>query len=339
MQNRISINWLTCVFVCAIACGMVADAIGAEGQSAEKTYLVLGSGASATGDESEGRQAAITDALTAAVGQATQNLLGPEALRQHFGELDDILFRQPQQYISNYKVLSQSHIGQQYRVLLEATVTLRKIDQQLKSYGILENKAKIPTLLLLIAEQNIDDLTPRFWWGSNKKGASSSAMETMADPLKAQGLAVLDPAQLQGRKDVDWKRFNKAELTFREAASLGQQAGADLVIVGNSLAIPSSAEVGSDMQALKGSVSAHVINAENAEQVAKISETALGMHKNEVEAGNEALSNAGRIAGQALASENYPGLADPGRKYRPHRGCCRGNPKPNSFCAVPACAE
>jgi hypothetical protein len=100
---------------------------------------------------------------------------------------------------------------------------------------------------------------------------------------------------------VDWKRFNKAELTFREAASLGAGLGADLVIVGNSLAVPSSAEVGSDMQALKGSVSAHVIQAENAEQLAKISQTALGMHDDEVEAGAEALSNAGRLAGQELS--------------------------------------
>lgn len=301
MLHRFSTHWLPIVLLCLAAAVMLSAAALAAGPGVEETYTVLGSGRSVSQMQDDGRQTAITDGLTAAVGRATQTLLSQEALRQHFGELDALVFRQARKFVSNYKVLSQTRDGLHYRVLVVATVSVRKIDQELRGLGILKSQPQNPTVLLLIAEQNIDDFAPRFWWGPNKKGNSSIAMDTMVKPLSAQGLTVLGPAQLRNRKNVDWKRFNKAELTFREAADLGLTVGADLVIVGNSLAVPSSAEVGSGMQALKGSVSAHVIDAKSAEEVAKISQTALGMHTNEVGAGVEALSNAGRIAGQALA--------------------------------------
>jgi hypothetical protein len=270
-------------------------------QEDQRTIVILGSGVSPAGDEAEARQAAIANGLAAAVGNAAQSMLSPEEMRRRFKDLDDLIFRHAEKFISRYQVLTQSQTGQQHRVLLEVTVDVDKIHAQLNTYGVAESRPEIPTLLLLIAEQNIDDYAPRFWWGSGQKGVADIAMESMIGSLRAQGLKVLTPKEVRGRDDVDWKRYNKAELTFREAASLGSGLGADLVIVGNSLAVPSSAEVGSDMQALKGSVSAHVIDAENAEQVTKISQTALGMHADEVEAGAEALSNAGRLAGQALS--------------------------------------
>jgi hypothetical protein len=273
----------------------------ARAQSDQKTIVILGTGASPTGDEAEARQAAIANGLAAAVGSATQSVLSPEEMRRRFKDLDDLIFRHAEKFVSRYQVLTQSQTGQQHRVLLEVTVDVKKIDAQLNTYGVAESKPEIPILLLLIAEQNIDDYAPRFWWGNRQNSAAAIAMESMIGSLRAQGLKVLTPKEARQRGDVDWKRFNKAELTFREAASLGAGLGADLVIVGNSLAVPSSAEVGSDMQALKGSVSAHVIQAENAEQLAKISQTALGMHDDEVEAGAEALSNAGRLAGQELS--------------------------------------
>ena len=282
-------------------CGVVVTHAAARNQSAQETFVVMGSGTSAAGDESEARQAAIANALAAAVGRATQSLMTQDEMKRRFNDLDGLIFRHSEKYILKYQLLGQSQAGHQHRVLLEATVNINKIKAQLNTYGVVESKSEIPTLLLLIAEQNIDDFSPRFWWGPKKKGEDAIALEAMIKALKAQGLVVLSPAQVRARDDVDWKRFNKAELTFREAANLGARAGADLVIVGNSLAVPSSAEVGTDMQALKGSVSAHVINAKNAEQVTKISQSALGTHTDEVEAGVEALSNAGRLAGQALS--------------------------------------
>jgi len=270
MRLRFMLSHLTCllIFLSVWTMGVCPDPAGA--QSDQKPIVVLGSGVSPAGDEAEARQAAIANGLAAALGIATQSILSPATARQH-------------------------------RVLLEVTVDVEKIKAQLNTYGVAESKPEIPTLLLLIAEQNIDDYAPRFWWGSGQKGVATTAVEAMIRSLKGQGLKVLTPQEARARDDVDWKRFNKAELTFREAASLGAELGADLVILGNSLAVPSSAEVGSDLQALKGSVSAHVINADNAEQVTKISQTALGMHSDEVEAGAEALSSAGKLAGQALS--------------------------------------
>jgi len=301
MRLRFMLSHLTCllIFLSVWTMGVCPDPAGA--QSDQKPIVVLGSGVSPAGDEAEARQAAIANGLAAALGIATQSILSPAEMRQRFGDLDDLVFRHAEKFVSRYQVLTQSQTARQHRVLLEVTVDVEKIKAQLNTYGVAESKPEIPTLLLLIAEQNIDDYAPRFWWGSGQKGVATTAVEAMIRSLKGQGLKVLTPQEARARDDVDWKRFNKAELTFREAASLGAELGADLVILGNSLAVPSSAEVGSDLQALKGSVSAHVINADNAEQVTKISQTALGMHSDEVEAGAEALSSAGKLAGQALS--------------------------------------
>ena len=303
MRPRFLNQWLMFLLAIMAVFGAAVPFASAQEQSTQNTFVVMGSGSSATGDDSAARQAAIANALAAAVGRATQSLMSAEELKSRFKDLDGLVFRHSEKYIMKYQVLGQSQAGQQYRVLLEARVDVNKINAQLNTYGVVESKREIPILLLLIAEQNIDDYAPRFWWGTQKKDADAIAMQAMVKALKAQGLEVLSPDQVRAREDVDWKRFNKAELTFREAANLGARVGADLVIVGNSLAVPSSAEVGSDMQALKGNVSAHVINAKSAEQITKITQTALGMHTDEVEAGVEALSNAGRIAGQALSGK------------------------------------
>lgn len=280
---------------------LVSGMAGAGDQTADQTFVVVGSAVSTGGEGIGGSAEAIASGLAAAVGQAAEALLPEEGLQRYFRELDGLIFQEPEKFVVNYSVLSQSTTGRRHSVLLKAIVSTQKIKTELAAYGILRNEPEVPSILLLIAEQNIDDFSPKYWWNPKNRLIDSGAVPAMEKALASRGLTVLDRRELLSREQVEWQLFNKAELTFREAADLGSRLGADLVVLGNSLTVPTTAEVGAGMHALKGIVSAHLIDSRSAEEIAKISQTALGTHADEAEAGAEAIANAGRLAGEDLA--------------------------------------
>jgi hypothetical protein len=157
--------------------------------------------------------------------------------------------------------------------------------------------------LLLIAEQNLEEPLPRFWWSPNEGNFISVAETLMAERLTDAGFVVIDHMGAMNQLQVNWEAFDKPNLVDQEAAELGALFEADVIVLGISTASPSANIMGSAMRSFNGTVSGRVIRAKSAEPVLDFTRTAVAVNEDEMIGSKEALADAGDLAGKALAEE------------------------------------
>jgi len=282
--------------------GAVMPAAAAAQEIAEsKTFVVVGTATVQGEDVSDAREKAIADGLETAVALMTAELLEVEAFVEHFSNLNELLFDQTNVYVSSYKVLTETAREKSYHVIVEASVSDSKISQYLTEAGILKVQTALPSVLLLIAEQNLTDLYPGFWWGIEGADFESVSQAVMVDRLNEAGFSVIDHRLARSGEQINWEAYDKPELLDQEAAELGALLKADVVIIGESSVAPSTNIMGSAMRSFNGTVAARVIRTESAEPVIDLARTAVAVSEDDISGTQTALEDVGDLAGQALA--------------------------------------
>jgi len=285
-----------------LAWGVVVPVTLMAQESAEsKTFVVVGTATVQGEDVSDAREKAIADGLETAVALMTAELLEVEAFVEHFSNLNELLFDQTNVYVSSYKVLTETAREKSYHVIVEASVSDSKISQYLTEAGILKVKTALPSVLLLIAEQNLTDLYPGFWWGVEGADFESVSQAVMVDRLNEAGFSVIDHRLARSGEQINWEAYDKPDLLDQEAAELGALLKADVVIIGESSVAPSTNIMGSAMRSFNGTVAARVIRTASAEPVIDLARTAVAVSEDDVSGTQTALEDVGNLAGQALA--------------------------------------
>jgi hypothetical protein len=173
----------------------------------------------------------------------------------------------------------------------------------LSKTGILRAKVTLPAVLFFIAEQNLHNEFPLYWWGKQMGEFESISESAMAEIFKAQGFPVVDHGGIWIRKMAEWDSSNQPELSDEDATNLGARLQADVVIVGSSMASPAANIMGSELKSFKGTLIVRALRTETGEELANISQTAVAANADENLGGREALSGAGTLAGEALATQ------------------------------------
>ena len=283
----------------ALFCGQAL----AQESAKTKTLVVIGSAAVHGGNVQAARDQAIKDGLVSAVAQMTEEILQVEALVDNFPQVNQLVYDQPDKYIQNYKVLTETGSGEVYRVAVEVSVAVKKIAQGLSEQGILRAETKLPSVVMLIAEQNVKEILPRYWWGHGMGNFKSISEQAVAAALKAKGFVVVEHRGIQLHKLVDWVADKKPELSNEQASELGAGLKADIVVVGVSNANESTNIMGYEMKSFKGNFSARVLRTETGEEMIAISKEAVATNADEHQGGIQALSNVGTVAGETLAEQ------------------------------------
>ena len=270
-------------------------------QASAKAFIVIGSEVIFKGNVPAARDKAIAESLVTALALMTEKILETENLVQNFQQLNELIYNQPDKFIEGYKVLSEATAGKNYRVVVEASVSESKVAKELTRSGILKVKTDMPSVLLLFAESNIDDLNPRFWWNLQENNFKSVSQQSISALLQEKGFNIIDPQNSRQNKSVDWGSLNKAELTDEEARNLASQLGAQVIILGNSSASPTPNTMGTDLKSFKGSVTARALRTDSGEQIASLSRTTVAANTDEVVGSQEALATAGTLTAESLA--------------------------------------
>ena len=202
---------------------LLTEAACAQQSDQTETFVVIGTASVQGANVSVAREKAIEDSLVTAVALMTEELLDVEVIVNQFTKLNELLFEQTSKYIQDYKVLTEADLDNRYRVIVEATVSRRKILKLLTDSGILRLQTALPSVLLLIAEKRSEDQVPGFWWGSEGADFKSVAGAVIAERLKEAGFTVVDHAGARHRTGVQWADFDKPDLTDQEAAALGSR--------------------------------------------------------------------------------------------------------------------
>jgi hypothetical protein len=303
MKSGAAIQILLLTISLAVGGLLLTEAAWAQEPDQTKTFVVIGTATVQGTNVSAAREKAIADSLVTAVALMTEELLEAEAFVSQFAKLNELLLEQTSTFVQDYKVLTEASLENRYRVVVQATVSRRKISKLLTETGILRVQTKLPSVLFLIAEQRLDDPAPEFWWGSEGSDFRSLTEAVLAERLKDAGFTIIDHMDARSLAGVQWAAFDKPDLTDEEAAELGSRLKADVIVAGVSSVSPSTNIMGSAMRSFNSTVSVRVIKTHPVEPLFNLNRTAVAVSEDDNTGGRQALEDVGDLAGQALAAE------------------------------------
>ena len=279
----------------------LTTAANAQQKIQNKTFVVIGTSLVKGDNIQAARDQAILESLVTAVALMTEEILQVDSLVENFPQVNEVVYENTDAFVQDYKVLTETRAGKNYRVIVKATVAGKKIATQLSRAGILRVKVTLPAVLFFISEQKLQEDFPRYWWGKKMGGFESTTESTMANILRAHGFPIVDHGGIEIRKIADWDSSDRPDLTDEEAINFGTRLQADVVIVGTSIANLTPSVMGDDLKSFKGNLNARVLQTETGEELANISRTAVTANVDENAGGREALTMAGTLAGDQLA--------------------------------------
>ena len=276
--------------------------IQAEDQIATKTVVVIGTGKIYKEDSASARKEAIENSLVSAVESVALDLIPPESLHQTFQSLNEALYDQTGKFIQGYKVLAEFKIKDAYRVMVEANVSIAGLTKLMSDAGIMSGGKSLPKILVLVSEQNLEDTSPKYWWGKKAVWGEIFSVSAFIETMRSKGLPVLDHPSIAQNKSID-DRYDKPDLDKQEAVDLGLNLKADIVIVGKTIIDQAQNIMGKDIRSFKGVVSVRAIRTDTGEEIATITQSAVTANADETIGARKALSAAGSLAGETLASQ------------------------------------
>ena len=301
MPSKTLIRFIFIIF-CLFAFFAHSVNLQAEDQLATKTVVVIGTGKIYKKNSASARKKAIENSLVSAVESVALNLIPPESLHQTFQSLNEALYGQTGKFIQGYKVLAELTIKDAYKVLVEANVSVTGLTKLMSTARIMSGGKSLPKILVLISEQNLEDTSPKYWWGKNAVLGEIFSVSAFIETVKSKGLPVLDHPSIVQNTSID-DGYDKPDLDEKEAVELGRNLKADIVIVGTTTIDQAQNIMGKNIKSFKGMVSARAIRTDTGEEIASITKSAVTANADETIGVRKALSAAGSIAGETLADQ------------------------------------
>ena len=299
------LNYIINFFLFAASFFMVtiilSISVDAEEQNATTIVEVIGTGIIYQKDVEAARTEAISNSLVSAVDLAVADLLPIDSLVQNFSRLNDILYSQTDKYICDYKVFTELKIENIYRVLVQATIFIDKIKKNLSESGIIYAKKTLPRILLIIKEKNQEKVLHRYLWEEDIAFAGSVGENSIAKTMREKGFKVIEYKSIIS--DIDIDAIDSTDINDLKALNLGTRLQADVVIIGRSVAHKTANTMGKGIRSFKGIITARAFKIDSGEEIAATIQTATAVNSDEISGNREALSSAGTLAGNDLASQ------------------------------------
>ncbi|MBW2407630.1 MAG: hypothetical protein JRF17_09695 [Deltaproteobacteria bacterium] len=299
-----SIRFLRYMFIIFYFFAFVAHSVNlqAEDQIATKTVVIIGTGKIQKEDSASARKEAIENSLASAVESVALDLIPLESLPQTFQSFNETFYGQTGKFIHGYKVLAEFQIKDTYRVMVEANVSIASLTKRMSDAGIMSGGKSLPKILVLVSEQNLEDTSPKYWWGKKTVFSEIFSVSAIIETIRSKGIPVLDNTSLAQNTSID-NAYDKPDLDKEEAVNLGLRLKADIVIIGKTMIDQAQNVVGKNIKSFKGVVTARAIRTDKREEIATITQSAVTANADETLGARKALSTAGSLAGETLASQ------------------------------------
>lgn len=280
------------------------DAAPADSAPAETGVVVIGTGRLQGDDVDAARTQAISSSLVTAIDRAISDLMPVSLKVEHFKALNGTLYSEPERFVVGYKVLTETMSGKTYRALVEATVSMAALRKYLADVKMLPEENPSRRILVLIAEQNVEDLAPNYWWGKGPLPAQGACESRMAEVLQQQGFQMVSH---------DQSPPPAAEETFgagqpgagpnpsdAEALALGKRFQAEVIIVAMVTTQSVGNVMGDAQKSFKAVFTGRMLRVDTGEKIGDIFRTAVAVGPEPQSAGRQALGDVGALAAEAL---------------------------------------
>jgi hypothetical protein len=180
----------------------------------------------------------------------------------------DKIISRAQGYVTSYEVLSEKKQDDLYIVRIRATVSLDKIKDDLIAMQILLESMERPKLVVLVEEDYVS---------MDKVGMQIAGTE-LSSQLADKGFDLVDQAQINAVRDRDQGRQALAG-NAKAASALGQNFGAQYVIVGKAVAQDAGeAYAGSGMRSIQSSLQLRVIQTQTGNVLGSVVKNGVAAH-------------------------------------------------------------
>ena len=288
-------RWLTLLSCVLVVLLYFSTGAMAAGDSKVTTIDAEGAGAVVNNNKAIGRDSAIKDALRKAVEQAVGTFISSETMVENYAVISDRIYAKSQGYIQNYSILYEDVRDDLYHVKIRATVSLGGIKDDLQALGLLMARKNMPRIMVLMAEQNVGQSRPYYYW----KGADLSVCENVIhSSFLKDGFTFVDRTPLAGKLNVAADNISDAE-----AARLGGQVDAELVIVGKAFAKYAGNIAGTAMKSLQANVTARAVRVDTGMVIASAGGHGAAVHIDDITGGTNALEKAAENVADSLKSQ------------------------------------
>ncbi len=276
----------------------VVGAAEVQNQSVTTVHAVGGSRIQGA-DMSVSRNAAIADSLMSALTRVLMDIMPANMAVGQFQVLSRRILADPNPYILNYELLTESIGTKQHRVMVKVDLSVENLKRGLQRAGVSLSQKQYPKLLYCIAEKSAGSFAYQYWWGTRKAWTGGPATAGLQKALSDKGFGLVRP-------EATTARVLPLELSITDAVSLGRRAGAEVVIVGRALAQAAPNTLGSSLQSFRGTVEARAYDVRSGRELAKASGVALATADNSSTGGRQALGKAAALAAEDLAAGITP---------------------------------
>ena len=266
------------------------------------TYVVVGTESIYKDNIPNARKLAIDNSLVTAVGLAAADMLTIDDLVTHYEEINQLLYGNISQYVQDYKVLTESRLETEYRVMVQATVSKERIKSRLTRSGILKVQKTMPRVLFFIAEQDLENSAPQYWWGTDMSHLKPVAERAIAEAMREQGIRIIDHnPRLQ--QIVTRSIGDDPQVDAEAAIEFGKAIQVDVVVLGFSFADKAPNVMGSSIMSYKGLVDLKAYRTKTGNEIASVNRSAVTANVDEIAGSRDALRGAGILAGEELAQQ------------------------------------
>jgi hypothetical protein len=286
-------QWISTMVVLVSLVVAAADGFGAENPSV-KQVNVLGTSVIHQKNLADGKQNAVDDALAAAVGRVVMEMLTGETVVRRFQLINDNILNQHDNYIQNYRVLTESISGTTIRALVQVDVVTDRLSRDLSRLGLALSGAVYPRILFMIAEKKVTDGDTIYWWGAKTLKGRTICEGAMVATLQAAGFEIVDPPALKEALGLD------VNLAQADMLALGARLGADVLVSGTGVATNATNTMGGPIQA---EVVAQAFNVKTGQLLGRTRQKAINSDQDVSVREREALAGAGALAGDDLARQ------------------------------------
>lgn len=280
------------LLMCFVIIAILSDFVMGEQAFQVRVELAEGIAFIVNDDRARSRHTAIEDALRKAVEQVVGTMVSEETMIQSHRLLNDRIYKTKQGYIQNYKIISEAAEDSWHMVTVEATVALGALKNDLSSIGLLTARKHGLRVIFLIAEQNVGHEDFRYWWRHRASETDLSVTErVLVERFREADFDVVDHAAEAGNVRIreDYRVMNPDD---HAATGLGNQYGAEVVIVGKALAKCMGNVADTYLESCEGTIWARAVWADSETIIAFTKTHGTGTHEDPVIAGSEALRKA-----------------------------------------------
>jgi len=290
------------LFFLALAFFCFSTLVSGDETTDNRVVGIIGTSNVYKGDTAKARECAISNSLTSALGIVVSDLAPFESLADKFKILNEILYEHTDDFILDYKVLTEAVSAKIYRVMVESTISTSKVKKMLSDVGVITDGETLPRVLFLISEQLAGDTAPRYWWGEGFNFNKNVSESAMAKVIIKKGFLVVDYELRPHDTELSAISYTPNP-DNRQAVATGRLLYADIVITGSAVARKTSNTMGEHTKSFSGNVAARILKTDTGEEIAKTDKTFIAISDDDVTGSREALLIAGTEAGEDLSTK------------------------------------